>query len=49
MDEDGEQINETAEEAREGVNVPGMVPVLIVSVIVVILVLAGVWLFSPHH
>ena len=44
MDNDEEQITETAEEAREGVNVPGMVPVLIVSIVVVILVLAAVWL-----
>ncbi len=49
MDNDEEQITESAEEAREGVNVPGMVPVLIVSIVVVILVLAAVWLFSQRH
>lgn len=48
MYKDGDEIHETATEAREGVNVKGMTTVLFGSIGLVCLLFFAVWYFWMH-
>lgn len=45
MERDGDQIRETGDEAREGVDVKGMTTVLWVSVALVVVLFGLIWWF----
>jgi len=45
MKKDGDEIEETAQEARQGVNVAGMTSVLFVSLGLAVVILAALWFF----
>lgn len=45
MHKDGDQIHETADEARDAVDVKGMTSVLVISMGLAIVILSAVWIF----
>ncbi|CAM3124175.1 hypothetical protein SPAN111604_04885 [Sphingomonas antarctica] len=45
MHKDGDQIHETADEARDAVDVPGMTLVLGISLGLAIVILSAIWIF----
>ncbi len=49
MEKDGDQIIETATEAREAVNVKGVTTVLVLSIVLAIAAMAAVWWYFAHH